>query len=233
MPVCIKCSSEKPEQEFARNRGKYARICKKCHNASKLEWAKNNPEKRAEASHKNYAKTVGKAPEECRGSVGSDEWRARKKPNKEPYYHRNRERVKERVKVRARARKNEIRTYGIEWRAKNSVVKAENDRLWRQSNPGLVALYSNTRRARKLQSQPKWLSAIQLAQMREFYEIAQARYAQTGVRHHVDHIFPLHGISFCGLHVPWNLQVMTKKENLQKQQSLPPEFSHMLFDEAR
>lgn len=43
----------------------------------------------------------------------------------------------------------------------------------------------------------------------------------TGVKHEVDHVYPLQGRLVCGLHVEWNMRVVPSVENRRKSYTHP------------
>ena len=96
-------------------------------------------------------------------------------------------------------------------------------KIERQQKRELFRERDARRRAIKECATPKWLTNIQKAQIAELYELAGAREMQTGIKYHVDHVVPLRGRGVCGLHVPWNLQLLTEAENFQKHNRLPDE----------
>lgn len=118
----------------------------------------------------------------------------------------------------------ENRTHRNEYRRllrlENLEKEKEKDRQWTQNNRAKVYAKNARRRASQTCATPRWLSAIQLAQIEEFYEVALARKMQTGIDHDVDHIVPLRGGVVNGLHVPWNLQVLTQTANNVKYNKL-------------
>lgn len=72
------------------------------------------------------------------------------------------------------------------------------------------------RRASKDQRTPAWLSDDDYWMMKEIYALSALRTKLTGIKWNVDHIIPLRGKMVSGLHVPQNMQVITKQANLLK-----------------
>lgn len=70
---------------------------------------------------------------------------------------------------------------------------------------------------------PKWLTPEQIEAINDTYLWAKIMTDETGIKHSVDHIEPLHGEHSCGLHVPWNLRVITASENSSKGNKLLPQ----------
>ena len=117
---------------------------------------------------------------------------------KRKYYEAN----KENVIARAQARPDED--------------KRRYKKTHKVNNPDMYKEMTSLRRRRFRDATPKWLTENQKMEIRFKYRLAIALSRATGERHAVDHIIPLHGESVCGLHVPWNLQVLTQKDNLAK-----------------
>ena len=102
------------------------------------------------------------------------------------------------------------------WRDGNrDKLKARDDRRYEESR-ALIYAQNLLRRRRRVQAAPPWLTREQWKEMAEIYETARELTVKTGIPHEVDHIHPLAGGKSCGLHVPWNLQIMTATANRKK-----------------
>lgn len=69
------------------------------------------------------------------------------------------------------------------------------------------------RSASKLSATPGWLTKAQKIEISDIYVSSAILTASTGVKHEVDHIVPIRSKVVCGLHVPWNLRVITAHKN--------------------
>lgn len=75
---------------------------------------------------------------------------------------------------------------------------------------------SSKRRAALLSRTPKWLNELHFQQINKIYQTALYLKEISKVSFDVDHIIPLQGKTVCGLHVPWNLQIITSTANNKK-----------------
>ena len=154
-------------------------------------------------------KTKGSCTECMKEDWKIDNEKRKEKPKSEAakeagrrYYERN----KEVVKARSNARPIE--------------EKRTHRNKHKQENPELYKALTSVRKRRHRDATPRWITAEQKLDMRKLYLHAQKLTAMTGERYVVDHIVPLISPEVCGLHVPWNLRVITQDENLKKSNKL-------------
>jgi hypothetical protein len=103
-------------------------------------------------------------------------------------------------------------------------------KTYRELNPDTIKIYRQkpeTKAARRERNRlrkvlktasavPNWLTEKHKKEIRKIYIHAADCRAVTGEDYHVDHIVPLKGDTICGLHVPWNLQVLPADVNISK-----------------
>lgn len=128
--------------------------------------------------------------------------------------------------------KDKVGGYTKKWNKEN---KEQRDRIvknWRDKNKAKVALtnskatkkwYANNKiqsnvrmRARqiaKFQRTPAWANKQAII---DIYKESSRLTKETGIRHEVDHYYPLQGEFVSGLHVENNLQILTRSENRSK-----------------
>jgi hypothetical protein len=100
--------------------------------------------------------------------------------------------------------------------AANTEAIKSRQRLWSKTNRGLANSLSKKYKLKKLNATPSWLNESQLLLIKCKYQVAAMLNVHGVEPWHVDHIIPIRGKDVCGLHVPWNLQVIPAKDNLSK-----------------
>lgn len=99
------------------------------------------------------------------------------------------------------------------WFKRNPNAQYGYFRKWRLANLDVSRFHANKRRAQKLSATPSWSCE---ETVKSIYLEALAKQEKFGEVFHVDHIVPLQSEFVCGLHCQYNLQILTKAENLIK-----------------
>jgi hypothetical protein len=141
--------------------------------------------------------------------------------NKE-YRQRNKEKILANQSEYRESNREKLKVKDKNYRDTNDkIIKARRVQERKRHKARIFAANAK-RRASQSNATPPWLTDIHKAQIQWFYEAAKMMTETTGIVHHVDHIHPINGKNFVGLHVPWNLQCITAEENIKKRNYLFP-----------
>jgi len=109
------------------------------------------------------------------------------------------------------------------WNDENRELVRQRNREFRQRHPHKATERNVRLKQSRRQSVPPWLSKPQKIEIQNFYWLAKDLSLLVGEKYEVDHIVPIKGKDVCGLHVPWNLQVLPKDINLKKSNEWNPD----------
>jgi hypothetical protein len=116
--------------------------------------------------------------------------------------------------------KEKCNTASRNYQLKNKEILKEKAKLYVEKNREKIMIQKSSqaieRRTQKITAGAKWLDKDLLKDI--LYKVQEIRNLNKlgKEKYHLDHIIPLKHDLVCGLHVPWNLQILTQYENCYK-----------------
>jgi hypothetical protein len=136
-----------------------------------------------------------------------------RKNTKNTWNKNNKEKLKKYRQKYYKNNKEALCKINKKWKQKHRKQHCITCAAWHKNDPGKSrALYAKQRAAKKKAIAP-WAN---MNKIKKIYEQAVKLTKETGVQHHVDHVYPLQNKYMCGLHVETNLQILTAHENIAK-----------------
>lgn len=196
---CMKCKEQVPLAGFNKNKSKPDGLgteCRRCANAHSAKYHIEN-----HAAHLERGRAAYQANPEA-FKARARKWEADNADRKRELDAGFRERNKEKIQAWSRT----------DW-AKHNDARLAAKRAYRQRRPDLALVHVRNRQTRKQRAMPEWAN---LDAIKAIYKAAREMTVTTGVKHHVDHFYPLKSPLVCGLHNEFNLRVIAAAENQSK-----------------
>ena len=102
------------------------------------------------------------------------------------------------------------------WRGANKERAKQKISDWQKANRSRCTAIGMKYIASKKSATPNWLDDSMEESIQDIYWLADDLRKVSPDNYHVDHMVPLQGKNICGLHVPWNLQVLPADLNISK-----------------
>lgn len=201
---CAKCKEQKSIGEFHKNKSKsdgLATECRGCANRYNLARYEADKEASKAKMRSNYQKKSGEY--KARAKKWQTENVERRRELAAVYREKYREKIKEFSKT--------------DW-LKHNEKRRQKKKEYRAANPERGAEHVRARQTRKQNAMPDWADRNAI---REIYAECRRISKETGVKHHVDHYYPLKNSLVCGLHCEYNLQIIPAAENQSKGNQIP------------
>jgi hypothetical protein len=129
---------------------------------------------------------------------------------------KNKEKASQINKIWRTLNKSRKAATGKAYRRANKERIARRVKNWAKQNTAKRAASTAKRRAKHSKASPTWMTYKEFLQIERFYVLAEKLEKLFCKRYDVDHIIPLQGETVCGLHVPWNLRVISARLNQVK-----------------
>ncbi len=205
--VCPKCLIEKPVSDLRFRKDGTIRGCLPCLALYQAKIRKENPGKQSEYNKKHYElhkEEISKRPKNW-AINNPEKVKILNRINTNNYRKR---RTQEQIDSDAEKRRIDYE--------KNQQRNIDAALLWAKNNPEQAAATAANRRAKQKFATPKWLNAGHHLEIYGYYQ-----WCSIFPGHNVDHVYPLKSKYVSGMHVPWNLNILTKLENNRKKNKIP------------